>query len=136
MPTPRPTPVTRASQAQFVRVAAPVVGAGVEHATDIVARLLERDVAGDLEVLSAIEGLETATPGLTPYVVPISVLVLVGLFLLQSAGTARVGAMFGPVMLLWFVSIGFLGARWIVGNPAVLEAVNPAHAWTFFAENR
>ena len=89
-----------------------------------------------ITVLSAIEGLQTATPVLSPYVVPMAVVVLVALFLLQSAGTARVGAMFGPVMLVWFVAIGLLGARWIVTNPAVLEAVNPAHAWTFFVENR
>jgi KUP system potassium uptake protein len=88
-----------------------------------------------ISVLSAIEGLTTATPLLTPYVLPISVVVLIALFLLQHRGTAGVGAMFGPVMIVWFVTIGVLGIRSIAREPHVLGAINPAHAVQFFIEN-
>jgi KUP system potassium uptake protein len=88
-----------------------------------------------ISVLGAIEGLTTATPVFQPYVVPITVAVLVALFLLQYRGTARVGALFGPVMIVWFVAIAGLGARSIAGNLHVLQAINPAHAVRFFAEN-
>jgi KUP system potassium uptake protein len=63
-----------------------------------------------------------AAPALEPYVVPIAALVLLGLFLLQRGGTARVGALFGPVMLAWFTTLGLLGLAQIVQNPAVLVA--------------
>ena len=86
-----------------------------------------------ITVLGAIEGLEVATPFFTPYVVPISLVVLLALFLLQSRGTAAVGALFGPVMLVWFGSIGILGASRLVQDPFVLAAVNPIHAVRFFA---
>ncbi len=62
-------------------------------------------------------------------------MILAGLFLVQYSGTARVGAMFGPVMIVWFVTIGILGLRWIVEIPGVLAAVNPVHAIEFFAAN-
>jgi KUP system potassium uptake protein len=88
-----------------------------------------------ISVLGAMEGLTTATPAFAPYVVPLTVAVLVGLFLIQSHGTARVGAIFGPVMLLWFVTIGILGLRSILGDPQVLVAVDPRHAWDFFHRN-
>jgi KUP system potassium uptake protein len=88
-----------------------------------------------ISVLGAVEGLSTATPALTPYVVPISVVILFGLFLLQYRGTASVGAMFGPVMIVWFVVIAAMGVRWISLEPHVLSAVNPVHAVRFFAAN-
>jgi KUP system potassium uptake protein len=87
-------------------------------------------------VLGAVEGLGTATPALSAYIVPLSVLILTGLFVVQRQGTARVGAMFGPVMVLWFITIGAIGFSWIVKNPHVLSAVNPMHAVTFFEQNR
>src|SRR5262247_2263884 len=71
-----------------------------------------------ISVLSAVEGLEVATPALAEWVVPITTVILLGLFLLQHRGTARVGAMFGPVMLVWFVCIAALGVRGILGAPA------------------
>jgi KUP system potassium uptake protein len=89
-----------------------------------------------VSVLGAVEGLGTATPALSAYIVPLSVLILTGLFIVQRQGTARVGAMFGPVMVLWFITIGSIGFSWIVTNPHVLSAVNPMHAVTFFAQNR
>lgn len=89
-----------------------------------------------ISVLSAVEGLEVATPAFKPYVLPISLVVLTGLFLIQSKGTARVGAVFGPVMLFWFATLGVLGAMNVVRHPDVLRAINPAYALAFFEANR
>jgi KUP system potassium uptake protein len=85
-----------------------------------------------ISVLSAVEGLKTAAPALEPYVVPIAALVLLGLFLIQSRGTARVGALFGPVMLAWFATLGLLGFAQIVQNPTVLTALDPRYALGLF----
>ena len=86
-----------------------------------------------ITVLGAIEGLEVATPVFRPFVVPIAVAILVGLFVVQKRGTARIGAMFGPVMLVWFVAIGALGVPWILREPRVLEAVSPLWAVRFMS---
>src|SRR5881409_2226738 len=88
-----------------------------------------------ISVLSAVEGLELATPALAPWIIPLTLGILVSLFVLQSRGTARIGALFGPVMLLWFGTIGALGLSEIVRQPAVLTAVSPSHAVRFFAED-
>ncbi len=88
-----------------------------------------------ISVLSAIEGLEVATPFFKPYVLPITVAVLILLFLFQRRGTAGVGSVFGPVVLLWFASIAVLGVRGILWEPSVLSAMNPQHAVRFFAAN-
>ena len=88
-----------------------------------------------ISVLSAVEGLEVATKVFAPYVVPITAAILIGLFLLQRRGTGGIGSIFGPVMLLWFVTIGVLGVASILQEPAVLRAVNPAHAVSFFGRN-
>lgn len=80
-----------------------------------------------ISVLSAVEGLHYAVPSLGPLVVPLAVAILVALFLAQRAGTARIGRLFGPVMLLWFACLGLLGLVAIAGNPAVLQAVDPRH---------
>jgi KUP system potassium uptake protein len=84
-----------------------------------------------ISVLSAIEGLEVATPRLADYVVPVTVLILLALFLVQRRGTAGVGAVFGPATLVWFVSIAAVGMPWIAAQPGVLAAVNPLHAVRF-----
>ena len=87
-----------------------------------------------ISVLSAVEGLTTVNAGLEPYVVPIAVGILVGLFAIQSHGTARVGLLFGPVMLLYFTTLATLGVTHIVDFPSVILAtVNPLHAIQFFA---
>jgi KUP system potassium uptake protein len=78
-----------------------------------------------ISVLSAIEGLDVATPLFDPYVIPFTIAILFGLFLVQSRGTARVGGWFGPIMILWFGIIGFLGAAEIVQRPDILLALNP-----------
>ena len=88
-----------------------------------------------ISVLSAVEGLAIATHVFEPYIVPITVVILVGVFLIQSRGTAKVGALFGPVMVVWFTTLAVMGVSWIVLNPSVLVAVNPAHAVTFFVRN-
>ncbi len=85
-----------------------------------------------ISVLSAVEGLEVATNVFEPYVVPITIVILIGLFLLQRHGTAGIGSIFGPVMVVWFAVIGALGVSGILRQPAVLAAVNPAHAVAFF----
>jgi len=88
-----------------------------------------------ISVLSAVEGLEVATPLFTPYIIPITIVILIALFLAQRHGTARVGVMFGPVTLVWFVTLAVLGIRQIVQEPGVLAAASPLHAVTFFLEN-
>jgi len=89
-----------------------------------------------ISVLSAIEGLEVATPVFGPYVEIITVIVLIILFVVQRVGTAKVGAMFGPVMMIWFAVISILGIRWIITEPRVLLAILPTHAVHFFIINR
>jgi len=87
-----------------------------------------------ISVLSAIEGLELDAPRLTPVVVPISLAILLGLFLVQRKGTAFIANIFGPVMLLWFVAIGLLGLRAIGRNPAILGALSPHHALAYLTQ--
>ena len=88
-----------------------------------------------ISVLSAIEGLEMVTPIFTPYVAPITVAILIALFAVQRHGTARIGSVFGPVMFLWFITLGVLGAVQVVQHPGVVAAVNPLHGIRFFAHN-
>jgi KUP system potassium uptake protein len=88
-----------------------------------------------ISVLSAVEGLQIATPFFTPYVVPATIVILVLLFAFQYRGTAGVGSVFGPVMLLWFGTLAALGVRGILMHPDVLLALNPMHAARFFAHN-
>ncbi len=86
-----------------------------------------------ISVLSAIEGLEVATPAVRPYVVPITIAILAALFAVQSRGTGGIGRLFGPVMVLWFVTVAALGAWQIARMPAVLGALSPVHGVRFFA---
>ncbi len=86
-----------------------------------------------LSVLSAVEGLKVAAPSLDRFVLPLTVVILVVLFLVQSRGTARVAAFFGPVTVVWFVAIAALGLAEIVANPRVLIAVNPLFGLSFLA---
>jgi KUP system potassium uptake protein len=81
-----------------------------------------------ISVLSALEGLKVDAPALAPAVVPFSIVILVCLFLVQRKGTAFIGSIFGPLMLLWFVAIGVLGMRGILAAPGILEAVSPHRA--------
>ncbi len=88
-----------------------------------------------LSVLSAIEGVDVATPAFHDYVVPLTVVVLVVLFMFQSRGTAKVAALFGPIMSIWFVAIALPGLVWIAADPGVLWALNPFHGLHFLAHH-
>ena len=88
-----------------------------------------------ISVLSAVEGLEIATPAFSHFVVPLAIGILVGLFLLQRKGTGAVGALFGPVTLLWFLCIATLGIVSLIETPRALLAMNPIHAFQFFLTN-
>ena len=88
-----------------------------------------------ISVLGAVEGLGVATHIFEPYIVPVTLVILVSLFMIQSRGTERVGMLFGPVMVVWFLTIAALGLSWIVREPRVLTAFNPFHAFTFFRAN-
>ena len=87
-----------------------------------------------ISVLSAVEGLTTVNAGFTPYVIPIAMIILVGLFAIQSRGTAKVGLMFGPIMLLYFTVLAGLGIWHIIDQPGIIWAmINPLNAAAFFA---
>ncbi|HEY7448856.1 MAG TPA: KUP/HAK/KT family potassium transporter, partial [Vicinamibacterales bacterium] len=88
-----------------------------------------------ITVLGAVEGLKVATPFFEPYVVPLAVGILVAIFAIQKHGTHRVGRLFGPVMVAWFLAIATLGVNYLLHNPLVLTAVDPRHAITFFREH-
>lgn len=88
-----------------------------------------------ITVLSAIEGLNVVTPVFEPYVIPISIVILILLFSVQRKGTATIGKWFGPFMLLWFGTLAAAGIWQIAQNPSILAALNPAHAATFLFQN-
>ena len=89
-----------------------------------------------ISVLSAVEGLEVATPALKPFVIPVTLLVLFALFYIQRHGTALVGTFFGPVMLLWFSTLAVLGAHNIVDHQEILQALNPRYGIDFLLANQ
>jgi len=88
-----------------------------------------------ISVLSAVEGLEVISPDLVRYVMPITIFILVALFLIQKTGTDVVGKLFGPIMMLWFIAIGLMGIHQVVQNPAIFAAVNPLFAIRFLVEH-
>ena len=88
-----------------------------------------------ISVLSAVEGLEVLKPALHPFVIPIALAVLIVLFRSQQHGTGKVGGLFGPIMLLWFLALAGFGLRSLLKSPAVLDAVNPIHGVHFFLQN-
>ena len=110
------------------RLALFVIGSGV-----FAAALFYGDaiITPAISVLSAVEGLSIATPQFEHLVVPITIGILVGLFLIQRQGTGRVGGLFGPVTIIWFLTLAILGANSIAQNPVVLQALNPIHAVSF-----
>jgi KUP system potassium uptake protein len=87
-----------------------------------------------ISVLSAIEGIEVVTPDLKAYIVPVSVTILVGLFILQQHGTGAVGKLFGPIIVLWFITLGIVGLWNVLQNTAILAALNPMHAYAFLVD--
>ncbi len=88
-----------------------------------------------ISVLSAVEGLEVATPFFQPYVIPITVVILLGLFSFQRFGTASVGSVFGPIVLVWFLTLGTLGVIHLADSPEVFRALNPVYGAQFFIRN-
>jgi KUP system potassium uptake protein len=112
---------------------AALIGAGIFGAA-----LLYGDgiITPSISVLSAVEGLEVATEAAKPVIVPLTCVVLVVLFSLQKRGTGGVGKLFGPVMIIWFLTIAGLGLREILQSPRILLSLNPWHAWEFFSVNR
>ena len=114
---------------------------GIKHGERIVviaigvlgAALLYGDgaITPAISVLSALEGLKIPAPQIAPYIVPMSALVLVGLFALQSQGSERIGKLFGPIMTIWFVTIGLLGLGGILSHPGVLVALDPRYGFSY-----
>ena len=88
-----------------------------------------------ISVLSAVEGLKVISPDFRDFIVPITAVIIVALFSVQRHGTAAVGRFFGPVMIVWFLSIGACGVLGIVGNPEILKALSPTYAATFLADH-
>lgn len=88
-----------------------------------------------ISVLSALEGLEIATPIFKPFIIPLTIIILLILFFFQKKGTSKVGMIFGPVIFTWFISLAILGLNAIVKHPEILHAVNPYHAFHFFTSH-
>ncbi|MEO6693695.1 MAG: potassium transporter Kup [Ignavibacteria bacterium] len=88
-----------------------------------------------ISVLSAVEGLKIATPFFAPYIIPVTIVILLALFALQNKGTGGVGKIFGPITLIWFITIAVLGVMSIIKTPEVLASINPYYAVNFFIEN-
>lgn len=88
-------------------------------------------ITPSISVLSAVEGLSIATPALTDYVVPVTVAILLALYLMQRKGTAHIGKWFGPIMLVWFAALALMGLINIAAQPRILQALNPVHALMF-----
>ena len=88
-----------------------------------------------ISVLSAVEGLEVVNPGMKRYVIPITLVIIIALFMIQRYGTAAVGRLFGPIMLVWFSTLAVFGVMSIMQNPTILYAINPAYAVAFVSEH-
>lgn len=119
--------VTRESRWHYVVMLIGLTGAALFYGDGV--------ITPAISVLSAIEGLEVATPAFKPYVVPITITVLVVLYAVQRHGTARIGKWFGPVVLLWFTALAVMGIVNIVRTPEILAALNPVHALHFLTHN-
>jgi KUP system potassium uptake protein len=120
--------VTRASRWHYVLMIIGVFGATMFYGDSV--------ITPAISVLSAIEGLEVATPGLEKWVVPLTIVVLVGLYSVQRHGTAGIGRWFGPVMVIWFAALAVMGVINIVHAPVILQALNPLHAFEFMLRER
>jgi KUP system potassium uptake protein len=117
---------TAHNQRRAVLVALGLVGAALLYGDGV--------ITPAISVLGAMEGLEVVSPNFSHLVVPATLVVLVGLFLFQRLGTARVGGTFGPIMVVWFLSIALLGAVEVLRAPRILQAIDPAYAFEFFRD--
>ncbi|HEY5854650.1 MAG TPA: potassium transporter Kup [Aldersonia sp.] len=122
------TLLRRLGGAQHRRVAAVLAGVGIFGAALFFGDSM---ITPAISVLSAVEGLKVVEPGLEELIVPITAVIIVGLFSVQRHGTAAVGRLFGPVMIVWFVSIGACGVAGIARHPEILKALSPTYAMTF-----
>jgi KUP system potassium uptake protein len=119
--------IRKESRKKYVLIALGLFGAALLYGDGM--------ITPAISVLSAIEGLEVATSMFSPYVVTITIVILIGLFLIQRRGTAGVGAVFGPVIMIWFFTLAIMGIANILKEPAVLRAVNPVYGLRFFEQN-
>ena len=92
-------------------------------------------ITPSISVLSAVEGIEVATPALSHFIIPVTYLILTVLFYFQKKGTEKIGVYFGPIMLVWFFTIAILGALSVIETPNILQSLNPLHAFRFWMEN-
>ena len=120
--------VSRASRWHFPLLVIGVLGATMFYGDSV--------ITPAISVLGAIEGLEVAAPGMAHYVVPLAVVVLVALYSVQRHGTAGIGRFFGPVMLVWFITLAAMGVINIIATPVILNALNPYYALHFMLENK
>jgi len=120
--------VTRTSRWHYVLMVLGVFGATMFYGDSV--------ITPAISVLGAIEGLEVATPGLEKYVVPLTIVVLVGLYSVQRHGTAGIGRWFGPIMVVWFAVLAVMGVINIMQAPVILQALNPLHAFEFMLRER
>ena len=88
-----------------------------------------------MSVLSAVEGMAYVVPGFGPFIVPVTIVIIVGLFLFQAQGTARVAILFGPIMVLWFAVLAGMGLYHVIAQPQILHALNPAYAFGFLGHH-
>ena len=121
------TPVARPGRRRWVLILLGLFGTSLLYGDGM--------ITPAISVLSAVEGLSVATPFFDPYIIPIVIAILVALFAVQSKGTSGVGVVFGPVMVVWFGILAALGAAWVVREPGVFRALNPAFGFHFFADN-
>ncbi len=112
---------------KYILLFAGILGAGLLYGDGV--------ITPAISVLSAIEGLEVATSAATPFILPLTCIVLVLLFSLQRRGTTHIGKLFSPIMVLWFVCIGVFGITQIMSEPTVFRAINPVYALDFFVNN-
>jgi KUP system potassium uptake protein len=120
--------VTRSSRWHYPLMVIGVFGATMFYGDSV--------ITPAISVLGAIEGLEVATPGLSHYVVPLTIVVLVVLYSFQRHGTAGIGRWFGPIMMVWFAALAVMGVITIIEAPVILHALNPYHAFRFMFQNR
>ncbi|MEM8512455.1 KUP system potassium uptake protein [Massilia sp. MP_M2] len=120
--------IPRSSKWSFPLLAIGVIGATMFYGDSV--------ITPAISVLGAIEGIEVAAPGMSQYVVPLAVVVLVALYSVQRHGTAGIGRFFGPVMALWFLVLAAMGIVNIIDAPVILNALNPWHALRFMLENK
>ncbi|MDL2283892.1 potassium transporter Kup [Oxalobacter sp. OttesenSCG-928-P03] len=119
--------MSRKSRLYYPLLALGVLGASLFYGDSV--------ITPAISILSAVEGLEVATPMFRPYVIPIALAIMVGLYSLQHKGTAGIGRWFGPIMIVWFLALAAMGIVNIVAAPEVLWALNPWHAFVFISHN-